>query len=137
MIRALKLADEKYGFRHYDLDYRNCLILENGTPVIIDFGQSEIGKQSESQCKDISAFLNSVLKNSYCNSNAILDKKYPGIDKAAKEKKINNCKKIFANITFDGKGKKLLDFIYRCNPHNGTDINFDDFYAKIVELLSS
>ena len=137
IIRALKLAHERFCFRHNDLDFRNCLILEDNTPVIIDFGQSEIDKRGELQCKDINAFLNSVLKNTYCNSSSVLNKKYPDLaDGLEKTKIINNCKLIFNNINKNVKVIDLMRFKNNCSSFLGTDISFDDYERELSRLLS-
>lgn len=140
IVQVLKDANEKFGFRHNDFDYRNCMIKEDGTPIIIDFGSSSMNDHAAFQCKDIRAFVNSVVKGSYCNAKAVYEKVFPSdIIQNKKDLFISNCQLISKDIENDNRITELWSKINGCLPYN--DITFDDlekmFNNALVKVTAS
>lgn len=139
IVDGLILANKEYKFRHGDFDFRNCLIKEDGTPVIIDFGSSTIGDKSKDspECKDITAYIRSILNANYCNRKQDLEKIYKiNMDENEPLLKlcVTNCKLILNSIKQNDKIKELIRIIDNCVPYLGRDITLDKLKDDIGRI---
>ena len=136
---SLKLANDRYGFRHNDFDFRNCYIDNNNNPVIFDFGSSTINNNNVLECKDIMGFINSTLNESYYIKHSNVTKYYPNSldDNQFMTKIINNCKKLITELKKNDIIKKIKNVNDSCQPYFNVDINFDVLINKFNEIFIS
>ena len=118
------------------------MIKEDLTPVIVDFGSSSLGNAS-SNCKDIMAFYNSVVRGGACNSSAVLEKyfKQATLDDTDRRKVITkNCKEILDKIKATPKITALGGIITPCRPVSWdpampiVDITYDNMVSRIAAI---
>jgi serine/threonine protein kinase len=119
--KALLHAYREKGFFHSDFDYRNCIITEDGTPYIIDFGQSTVGPyptgEPQISCKDLFSFIG-IINGSYCNKEDDLRKVIPGITPEQQILVTKNCKLIWEQFKRIPLIQEIIAMRNRCQPFN-------------------
>ena len=122
LIYVFKETNILFGFRYGDFDFRNCLILEDSTPVILDFGSSTIDNRSQSLCKDLRTFLSSFFNLLYYNKRVDNNQTH-----------LKNCKMILDDILKDDNIHFLYDTLdKRCIPYLDIDVSLDELLAGIT-----
>lgn len=128
----LKLANEKIGFRHGDLDYRNFTVDESNNVYIYDFGSSRIDVFDSYECMDFRSALISSLNSSYLKSETVLQKEYITLTEEDKTKITSNGNTILKLINKNIKIDQLLKMLRNsCNQYMYVSVSYD----KILEIL--
>lgn len=122
LIYIFQTTNILFGFRHKDFDFRNCLILEDNTPVLLDFGESSINSSLELFCTDLRAFILSFFNLSYYVP--ILE--YDTF-------RINNSKLILDDLL----SNRYIHFLHdtlnkKCIPYQDIDVSLDELLAGII-----
>ena len=139
LAEAFKLAHDGFGFRHGDFDYRNCVIKEDGTPVVVDFGASFLAR-AESNCKDMMGFYRSMFGGTYCGTVDVTKNFFP--TRVLSEPSRNaviilNCKDILNKVKSTVKMARVDTMVASCSPFTRVDITYDSMKAQLESIRDS
>lgn len=117
---ALQIALKQICFTHEDFDTKNCMVRDDGTPVIIDFGVSQLGEsnciKSAESCHDIASFIRTSTRlSNYKHENEanFTETEKTNFDNIIKSPKILDLLKCVNTLCVYGN-KQNIEIIMNC-----------------------